>query len=238
VGSVSVLVATSDGTAWAGTDYTAVSQTVTFGNGVTQQTVSIPILNEKQVDPRESFTVSLSQPTGGASLGNQTQMVVTITTEVGTPNQRYVAEAYHTLLLREPDLGGLAFWSSALDSGTPRSAVAASLVRSAEYYQTNVIKPAYANLPALSRSRRRRRRPRLLAESVPPGSRQRRHRHRLRRLGRVLCSGDNVVLGEPPLTPAAARTHRRSFTGQRLGSHSPELVAAAGQRPARAPCVV
>jgi hypothetical protein len=142
-GSVSVLVATSDGSALAGTDYTAVSQTVTLGDGATQHTVSIPILNEMKADPSESFTVSLSQPTGGAVLGSQTHMLATITTEVGTPSQRYVGEVYQTLLLREPDQGGVAYWSALLDAGMRRDVVAASLTHSAEYYQTNVIKPAY-----------------------------------------------------------------------------------------------
>lgn len=43
--SLSVNFSTADGTAIAGTDYLATSQSVTFSPGMTQQTVSVPLLN-------------------------------------------------------------------------------------------------------------------------------------------------------------------------------------------------
>ena len=63
--------------------------------------------------------------------------------ELDTPNKQYVAAVYVTLLQRSVDLEGLNYWSGVLDSGSQRGVTAASLTHSAEYYQTNVIKPAY-----------------------------------------------------------------------------------------------
>jgi hypothetical protein len=66
-----------------------------------------------------------------------------ITIRLATPNQRYVAQVYQDLLLRPYDESGLAYWSGRLDHGKPRDIIATLLTRSAEYYQTNIIKPAY-----------------------------------------------------------------------------------------------
>ncbi|MEL4895929.1 Calx-beta domain-containing protein [Crocosphaera sp. Alani8] len=54
--------ATSDGTATAGSDYTATSGTLTFAANSTSQTVTIDILDDSELDPNESFTISLSNP--------------------------------------------------------------------------------------------------------------------------------------------------------------------------------
>jgi hypothetical protein len=61
--TVTVLAATADGTATAGADYTAVSQTVTFAAGQTSQTVSVPILGDTVVEGTETFLVNLSGAT-------------------------------------------------------------------------------------------------------------------------------------------------------------------------------
>ena len=60
-----------------------------------------------------------------------------------TPNKKYVAAVYVDLLLRPVDRGGLDYWSGRLDNDEDRAIIAALLTHSAEYYQTNVIKPAY-----------------------------------------------------------------------------------------------
>ena len=60
-----------------------------------------------------------------------------------TPNQYYIAQVYQDLLLRNSDAAGLAYWSGQLDNGAPRGSIANSLDHSAEYFQTNIIKPAY-----------------------------------------------------------------------------------------------
>ncbi|MDR3634721.1 MAG: Calx-beta domain-containing protein [Isosphaeraceae bacterium] len=77
-GVVSVQYATSDGTAKAGTDYTGTSGTLVFSDGFTSQTLTIPILNNPARAGNVAFTVTLSNPGGGASLGTQTSATVTI----------------------------------------------------------------------------------------------------------------------------------------------------------------
>jgi hypothetical protein len=75
---VSVQLATSDGSASAGADYTGVSTTLNFAAGQTSQTVTIPILEDALFEGNETFQVSLSNPAGGATLGKTTTAVVTI----------------------------------------------------------------------------------------------------------------------------------------------------------------
>ncbi len=57
---LTVAYATSDGTATAGQDYTAVSGTLTFNPGETQKTISVPVLGDTLDEANETFTVTLS----------------------------------------------------------------------------------------------------------------------------------------------------------------------------------
>ena len=87
---VSVNVATTDGTATAGDDYTALSQTETFNPGDTVNTVTIQILDDSsspEGEPDETFTVALSGETG-ASLGSITE----VTCEIIDDEVRVTAE--------------------------------------------------------------------------------------------------------------------------------------------------
>ncbi len=69
-GSVSVHYATSNGTAVAGQDYTAASGTLSWADGDgTAKSFQVPITNDPQSDPNETVHLTLSSPTGGASLG-------------------------------------------------------------------------------------------------------------------------------------------------------------------------
>lgn len=77
--AVTVDYATTNGTAAAGLKYTAVSGTLTFGPGETNQTIVVPILNEGFVEGTQTFRVLLSNPTGGAVLGSPTSATVLIT---------------------------------------------------------------------------------------------------------------------------------------------------------------
>jgi hypothetical protein len=77
-GGVSVQFATSNGTAIAGTDYTATAQTLTFGPGQTSQTVTIPIINNGIVESLyQTVNLTLSNPIGG-TLGSPATAVLTI----------------------------------------------------------------------------------------------------------------------------------------------------------------
>ncbi len=63
-GTVTVDYATEDGTATAGTDYTATSGTLTFAAGETSKTVSVPVIDDAVDEGRETFTLRLSNARG------------------------------------------------------------------------------------------------------------------------------------------------------------------------------
>lgn len=71
---VTVDWATADGTATAGSDYTAASGSVTFAAGETSKTVSVTTLDDTDFEGNETFTVLLSGAVG-ANLGNAIQTV-------------------------------------------------------------------------------------------------------------------------------------------------------------------
>lgn len=74
-GSASVQFATTDNTAFAGTNYTATSGTLIFAPGQLAASFNVPILDDGVMDPPPSaffFTVALSNPSSGASLGSPT----------------------------------------------------------------------------------------------------------------------------------------------------------------------
>ena len=82
---VTVAYATSNGTATAGADYTATSGTVTFAAGVTSQTVAVKVTGDTTVEPNETFTVTLSNPTG-ATISKATATATITNDDVATPN--------------------------------------------------------------------------------------------------------------------------------------------------------
>jgi hypothetical protein len=84
-GAVSVNFATADGTATAGQDYTANSGTLNFADGDTSETITVSIINDTIDEPDETFTVTLSNATGGASLGTTSVSTVTIVDDDPTP---------------------------------------------------------------------------------------------------------------------------------------------------------
>ena len=63
-GSVTVDYATSDGTATAGSDYTAASGTLTFAAGETAKTIPVPVLDDAHNEGSETLTLTLSNPSG------------------------------------------------------------------------------------------------------------------------------------------------------------------------------
>ena len=81
--TVTVEWATSDGTATAGTDYTAGDGTVTFNAGDSSKTVSVTVAGDNVDEPNETFTVTLSNPSG-ATIGDGAA-TGTITDDDATP---------------------------------------------------------------------------------------------------------------------------------------------------------
>ena len=61
---VAVAYATADGSATAGSDYTATSGTLTFDPGETAKTVSVPVLDDAHDEGEESFALTLSNASG------------------------------------------------------------------------------------------------------------------------------------------------------------------------------
>ncbi|MBI1733651.1 MAG: SBBP repeat-containing protein [Candidatus Rokubacteria bacterium] len=77
-GPVTVRYSVTGGTATAGADYTAVSGTLTFNPGDTHKFIRIPVFEDTLDEENETVVVSLSSPTGGATLGtpSSTQLVI------------------------------------------------------------------------------------------------------------------------------------------------------------------
>ena len=80
-GQVTVRFGTANGTAKAGSDFTAKNGTLTFKAGETRKTVLVPIRNDGTGEPNETFRFNLSNPTGGATLDARKQTTVTIIDE-------------------------------------------------------------------------------------------------------------------------------------------------------------
>lgn len=78
-GAVSVNWATANGTATAGADFTAANGSVSFGDGETgPKSIQVTIADDTTEESSESFSVALSAPSGGASLGSPASATVTI----------------------------------------------------------------------------------------------------------------------------------------------------------------
>jgi Tol biopolymer transport system component len=77
-GAASVAYSTSNGSATAGSDYTATSGTVSFALGENEKTFSVPVTNDSANEGNENFHVTLSNPGAGAQLTSPTTATVTI----------------------------------------------------------------------------------------------------------------------------------------------------------------
>jgi hypothetical protein len=75
---VTVNYSTSDGSAIAGSDYTAVSGTATVVAGRSTDTISVAIINDTDVESDETFDIDLSGPMTGVQLGTNTTHTFTI----------------------------------------------------------------------------------------------------------------------------------------------------------------
>ena len=83
-GALSVSYATEGGTATAGSDYTAVSGTLTFAEGETEKTILLPVANDGVTEPEETVGLILSGTPDLEALGGKYQTVVHIV-EATTP---------------------------------------------------------------------------------------------------------------------------------------------------------
>ena len=65
---ITVDYATVNGTATAGSDFTAASGTITFTPGMTTAPVTVNVAGDTLSEPNETFTIALTNPTGGATI--------------------------------------------------------------------------------------------------------------------------------------------------------------------------
>ncbi len=91
--AVSVDYATSNGTATAGSDYTAASGTLTFAPGETSKTFPVTILDDGATEGDETVNLALSNPSG-ATLGALTAATLTIVDNEGPVTVNLNAAAY------------------------------------------------------------------------------------------------------------------------------------------------
>jgi hypothetical protein len=91
--TVTVVLTTTDATATAGSDYTAVNTTLTFAPGITTVTQALTINDDVVFEGDENFTVGLSAPSN-ATLGGTAAAVVTILENEAGPKVALSASAY------------------------------------------------------------------------------------------------------------------------------------------------
>jgi uncharacterized repeat protein (TIGR01451 family) len=150
--SGSVDYSTSDGTANNRTDYIITSGTLDFAAGETVKTFTVPIIDDLYVEGNETINLTLSKPGGGAFLGSPSSSVITILdNDTGAPTtnplddaQYFVREQYLDFLSREPDPGGLGYWTNEITKcgsdqtciRRQRVGVSAAFFIEAEFQQT------------------------------------------------------------------------------------------------------
>ena len=76
--NVTVQFATASVTALSGLDFTATSGTLTFAADETSKLINVPLLDDGIAEPAEVFSITLTNPGGGATLGTFTVCQVVI----------------------------------------------------------------------------------------------------------------------------------------------------------------
>jgi len=104
-------------------DFNTVLGTLKFAANQTQGTIDVTVNQDSLTEGPESFTVNLSNATGGTGLIGPATATVTINDSAppaGTTNAIddttvFVRQQYHDFLNREPDAAGLQFWKDNID---------------------------------------------------------------------------------------------------------------------------
>jgi hypothetical protein len=121
--SVSVDYGTVDGTASQKSDYTMAAGRLTFAPGETSKTIAVYINDDGFVEGPETLNIVLSHPTANAVIATPAR-VITIGDNDSVPMasnpiddaQNFVRQQYHDFLNRDPDAGGLGYWSDQIAS--------------------------------------------------------------------------------------------------------------------------
>ncbi|MBD2492629.1 Calx-beta domain-containing protein, partial [Aulosira sp. FACHB-615] len=99
-GEISVLLTPSNGSATAPNDYNNTPITVIFADGEISKTVTVPIVDDTKFEANETVTLSLSNPTGGATLATQQTATLTIINN-DAPQQGILAFSNPTYIINE-----------------------------------------------------------------------------------------------------------------------------------------
>jgi uncharacterized repeat protein (TIGR01451 family) len=106
-------------------DFTTAAGTLKFASGENSKTFDVLISQDNFVEGNESFPLTLSNPTNGATLGTSTANVIIaddVTEPTANPiddSTNFVRQHYHDFLNREPlpgDAAGLNFWVNQIES--------------------------------------------------------------------------------------------------------------------------
>jgi hypothetical protein len=124
---------TADGTALQRADFEFAAGRLTFNPGDTTQTINLLITEDTYAEGAESFTVNLSNPTGGALLGPDSATTVNITDNDATTSNTtnviddaatFVCTHYHDFLNRAGDSGGQSYWTNEISQcGTDNACI-------------------------------------------------------------------------------------------------------------------
>ena len=153
--AVTVDYATADVSASERSDYTTAVGTLRFAAGDTSESFDVLVNEDSFAEGSESFTVSLSNPTGGATLSCLTAVAtVNITDDASEPAANvlddatvFVGQHYHDFLNRRADPGGLGFWAGQITAcgsdaaciDRARANVSAAFFLSIEFQQTGYL---------------------------------------------------------------------------------------------------
>ncbi|MBA3352513.1 MAG: hypothetical protein H0U23_08845, partial [Blastocatellia bacterium] len=130
--------ATGGATCGAGIDYVSTGGTVSFANGESSKTFDVTLCGDTDNEPDETFDATLSNPTGGATLGTPTTATVTIlnddapsggpvtvTATAGTPGPTNYPTVKDAI--------------DAINAGTHQGAITVSIVTSTTETATSVL---------------------------------------------------------------------------------------------------
>ncbi|MBL3534000.1 MAG: hypothetical protein JMN27_09220 [gamma proteobacterium endosymbiont of Lamellibrachia anaximandri] len=100
-GAITVDYATSNGTATSGSDYQAINSTLSFAENEYSKVITINLLDDLVYEGSESFTITLSNTGGGATLGTTTTASIDIADNEPPPSPGTLALSTATISLLE-----------------------------------------------------------------------------------------------------------------------------------------
>jgi Calx-beta domain len=94
LGNATVDYTTVNDSAIGGQDFISTSSTLQFTNGQDTETILVPLINDSLPESQENFSLQLSNPTGGSSLGSPTAALVTIVDDDSPPTVQWDTTSY------------------------------------------------------------------------------------------------------------------------------------------------